>query len=419
MCIAGAARSGILIPQRLDTIPATRADTTAKFPVDTTAKSLGKDTTDYRHQRDIIDLFLILTKKDPNTRFDTTHKKAQKIYFSGAPSPDFSEVTGFGIVLAGQGAFYTANRNTTNLSTVQTTLTGTENKQIIFPIQSSIWTRDNKYNIIGDWRFLQFPEDTYGLGGLTTLADGYKINYNYVRFYQFLLRQWAKNFFAGVGYQLDYHYSIEQLGVSGTETDYDKYGFSPQSVSSGVALNFLYDTRSNSINPEGGSFYGNLLVRQNLKTLGSDGDWSSLLIDVRKYISFPGHSQNVLALWTYDWFTLSGTPPYLDLPSTAWDTYDNTGRGYIQSRFRSKDMLDLEGEYRFGILRNGLLGGVVFANAESFSQINNGQYVKLWPAVGTGIRIKFNKFSKTNVAFDYAWGIQGNSGVFVNLGEVF
>jgi hypothetical protein len=379
----------------------------------------AQDTTDYHHQKDLIDVLLLIAKKDPNKRFDTTDKKAKKIYFSGAPTLSFSEVTGAGVVLAGQAAFYMSDKTSTNLSTLQSAVTGTANKQLILPLQSSIWTKGNKYNFVGDWRFELFPEDTYGLGGLTTLADGYKVNYNYVRFYQFLLRQWAKDFFAGLGYQLDYHYNIEQLGVSGTVTDYDKYGFSPQSVSSGVALNILYDTRKNSINPEGGSFYGNLIVRQNLSALGSDRSWSSLLLDVRKYISLPGHSQNILAFWSYDWFTLKGNPPYLDLPSTGWDTYDNTGRGYIQSRFRSKNMLDLEGEYRFGIIRNGLVGGVVFTDAESFSEINTGEFAKIWPAVGTGVRIKFNKFSKTNVAFDYAWGIKGNNGIFVNLGEVF
>ena len=82
-------------------------------------------------------------------------------------------------------------------------------------------------------------------------------------------------------------------------------------------------------------------------------------------------------------------------------------------------MLDLEAEYRFAVSNNGLVGGVVFANAESFSEMNNNQFEKIWPAVGAGVRVKFNKFSKTNVAFDYAFGLNGNSGIFVNLGEVF
>lgn len=387
--------------------------------MDTAVKATGIDTTDYHHQKDIIDVLLLITRKDPNKRFDTTNKKKRRIYFSGAPSPEFSEVTGFGAVIGAQAAFYTHDKNSTNISTLQTSIGLTENAQIVLPLLSSIWTKDNKYNIVGDWRFMKFPEDTYGLGGLTTLNDGYKVNYDYIRFYQTVLRQWAKDFFAGIGYQLDYHYNIEQLGVAGVVTDYDTYGFSPQSVSSGMALDVLYDTRKNSINAEGGSFYGNLVVRQNLSVLGSNQNWSSAILDIRKYISLPGHSGNVLALWSYDWLTLKGTPPYLDLPSTGWDSYNNTGRGYIQSRFRSKDMLDLEAEYRFGILNNGLLGGVVFADAESFSEMNTGQFAKVWPAVGAGIRIKFNKFSRTNVCFDYAWGINGNNGVFVNLGEVF
>ena len=62
-----------------------------------------------------------------------------------------------------------------------------------------------------------------------------------------------------------------------------------------------------------------------------------------------------------------GNPPYLDLPSTGWDSYNNTGRGYVQGRYRGKDLMYLESEYRFGITRNGLFGGVVFANAETVS----------------------------------------------------
>jgi outer membrane translocation and assembly module TamA len=107
------------------------------------------------------------------------------------------------------------------------------------------------------------------------------------------------------------------------------------------------------------------------------------------------------------------------LPSTAWDEFSNTGRGYIQGRFRSLNMIDQEVEYRFVVSRNGLFGGVVFADAETFSQISTGKYEVISPGAGLGIRIKLNKFSRTNIALDYAWGTQGSRGFFVNLGEVF
>ncbi len=106
------------------------------------------------------------------------------------------------------------------------------------------------------------------------------------------------------------------------------------------------------------------------------------------------------------------------MPSNGWDTYGNTGRGYIQSRFAGKKMLYLESEFRFGITRNGLFGGVVFANAASYSEFNN-RFEVIQPAAGAGIRFKFNKFSRTNVAVDYAVGNGGSKGVFINLGEVF
>ncbi|HMC84199.1 MAG TPA: hypothetical protein VKI61_01680, partial [Chitinophagaceae bacterium] len=127
----------------------------------------------------------------------------------------------------------------------------------------------------------------------------------------------------------------------------------------------------------------------------------------------------VLALWNFDWLTTNGTPPYLILPSTGWDDNYNTGRGYIQGRYRGRKMLYFESEYRFGITRNGLLGGVAFANLENFSSDLSSEYSKVFPGYGVGLRIKLNKFSGANLCVDYGFGQNGSHGFFVNLGEVF
>lgn len=66
-----------------------------------------------------------------------------------------------------------------------------------------------------------------------------------------------------------------------------------------------------------------------------------------------------------------------------------------------------------------MLGGVVFTNVETFSEFQTYRFVKIAPAAGTGIRIKINKHSDTNVCIDYAYGIYGSHGIFVNLGEDF
>ena len=115
----------------------------------------------------------------------------------------------------------------------------------------------------------------------------------------------------------------------------------------------------------------------------------------------------------------NGKPPYLDLPSSTWDKYGNQGRGYIQSRFRGNDLFSIEAEYRYQILKNGLIGGVIFANVQSVNNYSNNSITKFWPALGIGLRLKFNKSSDTNLAVDYAVGKGNSHGLFVNLGEFF
>jgi hypothetical protein len=140
---------------------------------------------------------------------------------------------------------------------------------------------------------------------------------------------------------------------------------------------------------------------------------------VRKYFKLSQHSNNVLAFWSYTWLTISGRQPYLDLPSVGTDTYNNTGRGYAIDRVRGKNMLYLETEYRFGITKNGLIGGVLFGNLESYPRNVITNVPKLIPAAGTGLRLKINKLSNTNLCIDYGIGTDNSHGVFVNLGEVF
>jgi hypothetical protein len=78
-----------------------------------------------------------------------------------------------------------------------------------------------------------------------------------------------------------------------------------------------------------------------------------------------------------------------------------------------------EAEYRYKITRNGLLGGVFFVNAESFSAAPGTQLQGIQPAFGPGLRLKLNKTSRTNICIDYGFGRQGSNGLFINVGEIF
>ena len=389
-------------------------------PVDSSVISTNEGGPTKRHQKDLIDIMAWLVKSPAMVKHDTlTHKTTGRYHVSLAPGIGYSLSTGFGAIIASNTAFYTTDSEDSKLSNIFADLVYTQNKQFIAHIQGNIWTKNNKYNIVNDWRYLKYPQKTYGLGGHTDLEKSYDQDYQYLRLYQTLLRNIGRNFYAGAGYSLDYHWNISETGGdSTTVSDAKAYGLSTKSVSSGLNFNLLYDNRDNSINPDRGA-YISVLYRPNFKFMGSDLNWHSLRVDVRKYVRFPANSENVLAFWSFNWLTLSGNPPYLDLPSTGWDPYNNSGRGYIQGRFRGKNMLYLETEYRFKVSRNGLFGMVVFANAQSFSELATNKFDVISPAAGLGARFKFNKHSKTNIAVDYGFGVGGSQGFFVNLGEVF
>ena len=373
------------------------------------------------NERDLIDIYRIVFKKKPPVEKCEPSKKAGNLHLAILPAIGYSLVTKLAVVVAGNGAFYTDNEPSTKLSSVNASVSYTQKNQIILPILSNIWTTKNMFNLLGDWRYYKYPEYTYGLGGHTKeIADLNQLSYSNIIIHEAVLRHIGTSFFyAGLAYNLNYHWGITETGnIDGQVSDFKKYGLTKNSVSSGISVNALYDSRKNSINPTENAIYGSIAFCPNFTFLGSNHNYRSLIIDFRKYFK-PFKNDNVLAFWSYNWFTFNGNVPYLDMPSTGWDPYANMGRGYIQSRFRGKNLLYLEAEYRFGITRNGLFGGVVFANAQTVSDWPSNKFQTIYPAVGTGLRVKINKHSNINLALDYAMGIDGSNGVFINLGEVF
>jgi len=370
----------------------------------------------WNSQLDLIDLYYKVVKKDTVARQDI-----KSTHLSALPVVGYSLQTGFAAVVSANLGFYTTAHQHQNekISSLLTSITYSQYNQIIFPLQADIWTKNDKYNIIIDWRYMKYPSTTFGLGGHSNINDGYTIDFNYAKFHQTILRKVSKDFYAGLGYYFDYFWNVREVNPpAGVTTDFQKYGLTNTVTASGIAFRLLLDTRKNQINPDAG-WYVNVVDRPNFTFLGSNNYWQSLVVEVRRYFNFPANSKNVFAVWNYNWLTLEGSPPYLLLPSTGWDDFFNIGRGYIQGRYRGQDMIYLETEYRFVLTSNGFLGGVVFANAQSFSKELSKQFQIIAPGVGTGIRIRLNKFSGANLCVDYGWGLNGSQGVSVNLGEVF
>ena len=377
--------------------------------------TLEKLTTDTSEQKDLYDVIKkIFTQNYKAAKNDSVTSKPE---ISVVPALGYTLQSRLAIVLSGNIAFRTGPQS--RVSTIVASTSYTQNKQFTVPILTSFWTKDNKYNFIGAYRYYKYPQSTFGLGTNTSIADEDPMDYSYLNLSQIVMRHITNGFYLGLGYVFDDHWNISDKGYpDGHPSDFELYNGAPRTISSGLTLNANYDTRDNSINPYKG-FYAALQFRDNVRFLGSTNNWQSLIIDVRKYYKLPASSDNVIAFWTYDWLTLSGKPPYLDLPATSWDPNTGTGRGYIQGRFRGAQMVYAETEYRFRITSNGLIGGVVYVNAESFSAQPGTALQSIQPGYGPGLRIKLNKVSRTNITIDYGFGNQGSKGLFIDVGEAF
>ena len=58
------------------------------------------------------------------------------------------------------------------ISSISSSITYTQNKQLLLPFQANIWSKNKKYNFLTDLRYLQYPSLTYGLGARSSIEIG-------------------------------------------------------------------------------------------------------------------------------------------------------------------------------------------------------------------------------------------------------
>jgi outer membrane protein assembly factor BamA len=319
-------------------------------------------------------------------------------------------------VSAINAAFILGHKDSTNFSSIYFLPYTNFSDNIGFGTKQNLFTSRNVWNLPGEIRLSKITQYTYGLGSHTNEQEQVRLNYNNIRVYLDANRKLASGFFAGFGFDYDDYYNISSTASPSTSNVFEKYGIGTGSHSSAFGINFnlLYDNRKNSINPADG-WYSAVIYRVN-PLVSNEGQWSSIYLDVRKYFRLNSSMRKIMAVSGFYWGA-DGEVPYLNLPGTQLEFTGRSGRGYALGRFRGKQMLYVESEYRFDISSNGLFGAVLFANAQSLSDVNN-EFTAINPAGGFGARIKFNKESDTNLTLDFGFG-ENSFGFYIGLGEFF
>ncbi|MCX6305815.1 MAG: BamA/TamA family outer membrane protein [Bacteroidetes bacterium] len=365
------------------------------------------------------------------------------------PNISSNPSNGFLLGVGGTFGWYMGPRENTRVSSAPFVVAVTSRKQLITFLKSNVYTREDKFFLQGDWRFYIYSQPTYGLGSNSpdtgNLPNGFNwegqggpkdsasfpMKYNYIKFSEIVNRKLVENFYAGIGYHFDYYYAIEDeklhLGPTDTlltphyvySTD-KKYGTTKYMVS-GLSANLVYDSRDNQANPYKG-IYANINYRYNFKLLGSEQDASELWMEFRTYAGLSKKNpRHLIGFWVFGDFNVTGNLPYMTLPSLGGDQRARSGRGYVNGRFRGKDMVYGEVEWRFPIWPcSNIIGGVIFANATTTNNPARNvalfQYVQ--PAVGFGIRVMINKYFRTNLNLDFAIGAQ-SQGFYFSGQETF
>ena len=392
------------------------------------------------------DIFDILTKK----KLQAPEIPSRKVRAIILPLIASSPSTGLQLGAGSSVSWTIGNHPVTKLSAGSVQVLWTTKKQLISYIRTNVFFSQNKWILQTDWRWYLFRLPTYGLGTgpidnipvipeeqnlpanpVSYEGGKFPMRYNWIKFHNIVFREITSHFYGGLGYHFDSYYDIvdEKLNIdSVVEVITPHYSYSKLHeinslayITSGISLNFIYDTRDNIINAYKG-VYVNASYLYNFSLLGSDRDGSRLWTEFRTYVGLSKRiPRHLLAFWVYGSFKTTGEIPYLNLMSNGFDQMNSSGRGYAQGRWRGEDFMYGEVEYRFPISPcNGIVGGVLFANVSTAS--NRDMSVPLFgylkPGCGFGFRIMVGKVDRTNILIDFGIG-EVSQGLYLQATEIF
>jgi hypothetical protein len=374
---------------------------------------------------------------------EKTEKKPKTSTF--AILPTFSYNPSFGVIIGGKltGGKQFGDPRTTNYSVFAIDAIITSKGIISVQVKHNVFVADNRWNWQGQWQVAHYGLQDYGLGtggqvnyeskgfalnqySTENSDSAFPIKYGYIRLTERGYRKVGKHFYAGGGIRLDLYSNIEdEKQTNALNTPHQRYSlrhdFDPKKYSSnGFIVALQYNTRDHPVRPYKG-FYGDMDFQFDQKWIGSSKNAIRLEYDLRKYFSLSKRNpEHVLAFWHWAVYKLSGELPYLELPSTACDPYGRSGRAYTFSRFKGPAYAYFESEWRFPITRNKLISGVCFLNLQTASNDRSTKVFEAWePGGGVGLRILFQKQSRTSLCIDLAKGRYGAQGLFFGLGEAF
>ena len=284
----------------------------------------------------------------------------------------------------------------------------TQKHQLRAFLETDRWTAGNDWRFGGGVEFSRFPLPFFGFGMDTPEDDEEWYTPRTVSFKLNGQRQLVRGLFIGTGYRFAHTKILEleagrALDAGGIE------GIEGGDLAAASATT-IWDTRENLFAPRRGTL-AQASASVSATAVGSDFTFTRYVLDARRYISLGG-AQVIALQGTVE--ATRGSAPFDQLSLLGGPTIM---RGYVRGRYRDRDLVAAQIEYRRPII--GRLGGALFAGtgavANTFTDVRSDDLV---PSYGLGLRWLLIPRERTAIRLDYGRG-RGSSGLYVGLNEAF
>jgi len=284
-------------------------------------------------------------------------------------------------------------------------------RQFIAAVNGATYFPGEQFILNYQISYSYFPDKFWGLGKVA--PDESEEDYTFRQYYLYGHLQHKVRDRVFVGFQYEYQRLLNvDHAVGGLLDRQQVAGRDPYHIS-GAGLSLTYDSRANAFAPNQGSFY-QILAIYFAPVLGSQFSYTNYTFDVRRYL--PLYRQQVLALQAFAQFGVGDVP----LRSLASFGGSNSMRGFYDGRYRSRNQIVVQAEYRIPLFWR--IGAVGFAgignNGDRLVDLN---FQDLKYSAGGGLRVALNRKERLNLRIDYGWGLGQSlsNGLYFQLGEAF
>jgi len=340
---------------------------------------------------------------------DEETKSESKSVFGTFPLIGYTPETKLFGGVAGIYTFHTTKDVESRPSSIPLAAMYTQNRQYSIGLSPEIYIKREEYRLTIELSLAKFPDRFYGIGNNT--SDNMEEDYTPRTI---LLRtNFQKKIFAALNVGVQYQFNksdvieVEENGLLAKNQILGSEG----GTSSGIGVLINWDNRNNVFYATKGGFYqmSSIIYTNALK---SDYKFTQYNFDLRHYL--PILSSHTLAFQGILNF-MTGDVPFQNLSLLGGQ---NMMRGYYQGRYRDKNMIALQMEYRITPVwwRIGLVGFYGFGDVAD--KISNFEIKNFKHSVGLGLRLQLNPEEGLNLRIDLGYG-EGSFEPYISVLETF